>query len=133
MSDDKMYPPWRQGFCDQLNALQVSGKVRPYTCGKDSTHPVLCATQNGWICKACGYKQDWCHAIPYPPAVAAPMPPGTPTRPAVPIQGWSEYKDAWPSRERMAKALKLLDAVEAIMGENKVTAENKQPETESKE
>jgi hypothetical protein len=50
-----------------LNEYQASGMFHPFTCGTGlrMRHPdgegVLVATEYGWICPHCGYKQDWAH------------------------------------------------------------------------
>jgi hypothetical protein len=61
-------PPWTKEQVDSLNALQKSGIVHPYTCGGNRTDEnhldgegVLVATENGWMCPYCDYRQDWAH------------------------------------------------------------------------
>lgn len=60
-----------------LNRWQSSKFVHPFTCGQrdlpghkehadkvgDHDHGILIATQSGWICPVCDYKQDWAHAF----------------------------------------------------------------------
>ena len=52
-----------------INAFQKSGRFHPFTCGGDRTDEyhldgegVLVATEEGFICPYCVYKQDWCHS-----------------------------------------------------------------------
>lgn len=49
-----------------LNAYQKSGAFHPFTCGGNRTDEkhldgegLLVATEDGWICPYCDYKQDW--------------------------------------------------------------------------
>lgn len=55
----------RAPFTDEqvagLNAYQVAANVHPFTCGNDSSHPVLVASVDGWRCSACEYTQAWAH------------------------------------------------------------------------
>lgn len=64
--------PWTQKQVDDLNQMQQSGTVHPYTCGGERTDKdhidgqgILVATVNGWVCPYCDYKQNWsvdpCH------------------------------------------------------------------------
>lgn len=53
---------------DSLNAYQQSGAFHPFTCGGDRTDEDhldkegrLVATEYGWHCPYCDYKQDWAH------------------------------------------------------------------------
>lgn len=54
---------------DSLNRYQSDGRFHPFTCGnrKDiqKTHAdgegILVATEDGWICPYCDYKQEWAH------------------------------------------------------------------------
>lgn len=74
MNNDPFAPPpsWMFGpSVEARNALQNSGKVHPYTCGKDrgdAAHRAyqakhggdlgqLIAVEGGWICPACDYTQ----------------------------------------------------------------------------
>jgi hypothetical protein len=34
-----------------------------YTCGNDSSHKILVATEKGWHCPDCDYTQNWAHDI----------------------------------------------------------------------
>ena len=58
--------PWTAEQIRVLNLYQKSGLMHPYTCGFNRTDEkhldgegVLIATENGWICPYCNYKQDW--------------------------------------------------------------------------
>lgn len=61
--DELAYFDWMfGGSIEGLNALQQSGMVHPYTCGnsdcrRETGGGVLRATQDGWVCDRCGYKQ----------------------------------------------------------------------------
>lgn len=51
-----------------LNEYQKSGTFHPFTCGGNRTDEhhldgegILVATEDGWICPYCDYKQDWAH------------------------------------------------------------------------
>lgn len=60
-----------QETIDELNKIQISGKVHPYTCDRRAKEcevnieprdyckdGVLIATENGWICPCGKYKQE---------------------------------------------------------------------------
>lgn len=66
--------PWTKEQIEHLNKYQVNINYHPYTCGNDKSNEahqayakmmgdiqlgVLVATEKGWICPACDYKQDW--------------------------------------------------------------------------
>lgn len=55
--------PWTPEQVDSLNRYQESGLMHPYTCPNRDDHcdAVLVATADGWICRPCGYTQDWAH------------------------------------------------------------------------
>lgn len=56
----QIYSPWSAGQVDALNRWQQTPTVHPFTCG--NTHPGdnrLFATQQGWRCPHCDWKQDW--------------------------------------------------------------------------
>lgn len=57
----KSHAPWTPAQVLVLNNYQV-GKFHPYTCGGCTPARDLIATEEGWVCAWCGYKQDWCHA-----------------------------------------------------------------------
>jgi hypothetical protein len=51
-----------------LNEYQQAGAFHPFTCGGDRTDEnhldgegLLVATEDGWICPYCDYKQGWAH------------------------------------------------------------------------
>lgn len=61
--------PWAVEQIKALNLYQKSNLLHPYTCGgnrKDTNHidgeGILVATENGWVCPYCDYKQDWVSA-----------------------------------------------------------------------
>jgi hypothetical protein len=45
-----------------LNAYQASNLFHPYTC-LTSSHGPLIATEAGWHCSVCDYKQNHAHAF----------------------------------------------------------------------
>ena len=67
--------PWTKEQVDALNDYQHNGWIHPFTCGGDRCDEdhvayadahgedcgLLIATEAGWYCPACNYKQDWCH------------------------------------------------------------------------
>lgn len=53
--------PFTAEQAEKLNEYQKSGMFHPYTCGNDSRHAVLVATEKGWHCPDCDYTQDWAH------------------------------------------------------------------------
>lgn len=55
---------WTAEQIETLNEHQKNPFYHPYTCGNDSTHPVLIATPTGWMCSACSYRQVWAHGFP---------------------------------------------------------------------
>lgn len=55
--------PWTDEEVAALNEWQASGKFHPYTCGKCRNRDGLLATNDGWICPTCDYKQDWAHGF----------------------------------------------------------------------
>jgi len=55
--------PFTPDEVQSLNAFQGSGCFHPFTCGNDSGHPDLVATESGWSCLACDYRQEWAHAF----------------------------------------------------------------------
>lgn len=59
--DHRITTPFTDAQVAALNAWQQRGDVHPFTCGNDSTHPVLRATREGWVCDACDYRQAWAH------------------------------------------------------------------------
>jgi len=72
----KIDSPWNKDQIESLNIFQVNGMFHPFTCGGnrgDEAHKqyardhnqsdwgILVATEDGWICPVCGYKQNWAH------------------------------------------------------------------------
>lgn len=61
--------PWTDEEVRLLNEHQKNPMFHPFTCGSgrrtDKDHldgeGVLVATNEGWVCPFCDYKQDWCH------------------------------------------------------------------------
>jgi hypothetical protein len=51
--------PWTDAQVKALNDFQHCGYMHPFTCGNDSE--TLIATNTGWECPKCNYKQDWAH------------------------------------------------------------------------
>jgi hypothetical protein len=81
--------PWTAEQVAALNRWQDAAHVHPFTCGgnrTDATHRAyqashpdqdfgqLVATENGWACPACGYRQSWAHdfMLTTPPSPGAP-------------------------------------------------------------
>ena len=59
---DVIRAPWSEEQVRNLNAWQTRGNVHPYTCTGDhgsQRDRVLLAREEGWICRECGYTQDW--------------------------------------------------------------------------
>lgn len=61
VTNDVVKAKWSDEQCFRLNAHQHNQEVHPYTCGNDSRHRPLIATENGWRCADCDYRQDWAH------------------------------------------------------------------------
>lgn len=57
----RLTPPWTDAQVAALNAWQHRRDVHPFTCGNDSTHRVLVARPDGWVCDDCDYRQGWAH------------------------------------------------------------------------
>lgn len=55
---DMVKAPWNPEEVRHLNDFQHS-MFHPFTCAKGCG--ILEATPDGWICRACGYVQDWAH------------------------------------------------------------------------
>lgn len=67
---DKMNrAPWTDEEVRRLNEHQKNERFHPFTCGSgrrtDKDHldgeGVLVATNQGWMCPYCDYRQDWCY------------------------------------------------------------------------
>lgn len=92
----KVFAPFTPEQVEALNAWQELGWVHPFTCNgnhHNAAHMaqngprrgMLEATANGWLCRACGYTQNWAHdfmadkalhpANPFPESVTNPQPP----------------------------------------------------------
>ena len=55
---------------ESLNAYQQARMYHPFTCGGDRTDDkhldgegLLVATEEGWVCSYCEYRQDWAHGF----------------------------------------------------------------------
>lgn len=60
--EDKIEAPFTQEQVDRLNEYQKLGFMPEFTC--DNEHGgqrILVATNSGWICTECDYKQNWSH------------------------------------------------------------------------
>ncbi len=58
---DLVEAPFTVEQVESLNEYQYAGVFHEFTCGNDSTHTPLFATEQGWVCCDCGYTQTWCH------------------------------------------------------------------------
>jgi hypothetical protein len=58
----QLWAPFTEEQVAGLNAYQKATNIHPFTCGNDSSHPVLIASTDGWYCSACDYTQVWAHA-----------------------------------------------------------------------
>lgn len=59
----KIKTPFTEEQIKKLNIQQNSGRVHPYTCGNVDCRAILIATEEGWICPNCDYKQNWAFNI----------------------------------------------------------------------
>lgn len=73
----KLTPPWSDEQVDALNRYQGESRFHPFTCGgdrADDAHKAyqaehggdfgqLVATNDGWVCPVCGYRQQWAHGF----------------------------------------------------------------------
>jgi hypothetical protein len=53
--------PYTKDQVKRLNQYQSNGYFHPFTCGGKDCRETLIATNDGFICPHCGYKQDWAH------------------------------------------------------------------------
>jgi hypothetical protein len=69
---EKSYAPWTLDQIANLNAYQMNNHFHPLTCPNrgDEKHPEiqgekgrLLASQYGWVCPHCNYKQNWAHSF----------------------------------------------------------------------
>lgn len=58
---DQITPPWDSRQVAALNAFQDRGDFHPFTCANGCGN--LVATATGWLCRRCGYRQDWAWAF----------------------------------------------------------------------
>lgn len=64
MSITKFTAPWSLQQVVELNIQQSMDDRHGYTCGNaGGGHRPLIATQSGWVCPDCDYKQNWFHAV----------------------------------------------------------------------
>jgi len=57
---DIIKAPFTKFQVDKLNHYQQLGFVHEFTCGnKHDGNKILIATEDGWICPSCDYKQNW--------------------------------------------------------------------------
>jgi hypothetical protein len=65
MIDDqgRSVPPWTPEEVASLNGYQWSGVFHPFTCGNAECRAILVATESGWTCPDCEYRQAWAHQI----------------------------------------------------------------------
>ncbi len=56
----KAVVPFDDEQVNSLNGYQNS-TYHPYTCGGKNCREILVATNDGWVCKKCGYMQMWAH------------------------------------------------------------------------
>lgn len=75
VNNDTTEATWSPDEVKLLNRWQQLRIVHPFTCGNnrmDEKHRAyqaehggdygqLVATENGWVCPACGYTQEWAH------------------------------------------------------------------------
>lgn len=63
--DSKTTAPWTAEEAAALNEFQTLANVHPFTCPHNHVGKsrVLIATEDGWHCPSCDYKQDWAHTI----------------------------------------------------------------------
>jgi len=61
MIDGTIKTPFTPEQVEQLNRFQSLGNVHPFTCGNNSRHRDLVATESGWKCLDCDYTQQWAH------------------------------------------------------------------------
>ena len=52
---------WTEEQVKLLNEQQQRMDRHPYTCGNNSRHRSLVATEYGWVCLDCNYTQNWAH------------------------------------------------------------------------
>jgi hypothetical protein len=56
--------PFTDEQIKNLNEYQKLDIVHKFTCGNDHNgERTLIATDSGWVCPTCDYKQDWCHTF----------------------------------------------------------------------
>lgn len=56
--------PFTKEQVESLNAFQASGIFHPFTCANEhGGEKRLIATEAGWQCPSCDYKQDWAHSF----------------------------------------------------------------------
>ncbi len=75
MTFEYVRPEWTPSQVASLNAFQAMAKVHPFTCldrgSRATPHGtwhgfdtgVLLATEGGWVCLDCDYRQNWAHSF----------------------------------------------------------------------
>ena len=77
MMAEKMTAPWNDEQVAALNQFQLEQRFHPFTCGGDRTDAAhrayqadhggdfgqLVATNDGWVCPVCDYRQNWAHGF----------------------------------------------------------------------
>jgi hypothetical protein len=63
VNDEPLTTPFTPEQVAALNRFQTNGNFHPFTCGNDSRHRVLVATESGWMCLDCDYRQEWAHSF----------------------------------------------------------------------
>lgn len=60
---DIIKAPFTDEQVRNLNEYQKLGFVHEFTCVNKHEDRTLVATNDGWICPSCDYKQNWCHTF----------------------------------------------------------------------
>lgn len=55
--------PFTPEQVEALNNWQKAGIYHPYICGNEQCCQDLIATEQGWTCPCCDYKQNWAHNV----------------------------------------------------------------------
>jgi hypothetical protein len=71
-----IHAPWTDEQVAKLAEWQTCRWVHPFTCGGDhgtQKDRVLTPTREGWVCRTCGYTQNWAHEFMFKGAPAHPL------------------------------------------------------------